>query len=685
MKVSLTWLEQYIDIKIPIKTLVDKLTDAGLEVGAVEKVNNDTVFEIEITSNRPDWLSLLGIAREVAAVTGTRKIIQPDALPQMNKSSKQKKSYSIEIQDKAACPRYVGRLIRDVQIAPSQENIKTYLENIGSRLINNAADITNYCLYETGQPMHVFDFDKIKGAKIIVRRAKKGETITTIDGVNRKLDESILVIADAEKPIAIAGIMGGLDTEVTDFTKNILLESAYFDPVTIRRGSRKLGLSTESNYRFERKVDTGNIVFASCRAAYLLQDICKGKVESFYLDVNYLKDKVRKVDIQVEHVERLIGIKVSTSKIKSILLPLGFKVANAKKKNTLTVTVPSFRTDVSIEEDLIEEIARVEGFSSIIESLPPIQAHINSACTDQYMAKTKISNLLLGQGINEIITLTLMSTKNLDDAFIPADKRVILINPLSIEQEALRTSLLPSTLKVINTNLNRKVKDLKVFEIGNIYEKATNKFLETESVAIALTGNAYQNWKDHNRKVSFYDLKGIVENVLDSFGVDGNCKLEAKVLAYFDPEQSAVITVDNKVIAELGKVNKKVTKNYDISEPVYFAQLNIADIVSLQRTAFRYNSVPKYPSVNRDIALVVDKLISAQSALDIIKQVAGALAVKIELFDLYTGDQVPDNKKSLAFSIEYQSSTATLTEEEVSKVHNNVQDALLSKLGASLR
>lgn len=684
MKVSLTWLEQYIDIKISTQKLMDKLIDAGLEVGSVEKVNGDTVFEVEITSNRPDWLSLLGIAREVAAVTGTRKIIHPDALTQINKTAKLKKSYSIEIQDKAACPRYVGRLIRDVQIDQSPEQIKMPLENIGTRLINNAADITNYCLYETGQPMHVFDFDKIEGAKIIVRRAKKGESIITLDGINRTLDESILVIADAKKPIAIAGIMGGIDTEVTDATKNILLESAYFDPVTIRRGSRKLGLSTESNYRFERKVDIGNIVFASCRAAYLIQKICKGTVESFYLDVNYLKEKIKKVEIQTENVQRLIGLKVSTSKIKEILLPLGFKVAKGKKKNSLSVTVPSFRTDVSIEEDLIEEIARVEGFTSIIESLPPIQAHINSAYTDQYMAKTKISQILLGQGINEIITLTLMSAKNLDDACIPADKRVILINPLSAEQEVLRTSLLPSTLKVINTNLNRKVKDVKVFEIGNIYEKTANKFQETESVCIALTGNAFHNWKDHNRKVSFYDLKGIVESLLESFGLV-DYKLESNVFDSFDPQQSTSILLDNKVIGQLGKVSPKVLKNYYISDPVYFAQLNIANIVSLQRTAYRYNPVPKYPCVNRDIALVVDKHTSAQSALDIIKQVAGALAVKIELFDVYTGDQVPSNKKSLAFSIEYQSPTATLTEDEVAKVHNAVQESLLSKLGATLR
>jgi phenylalanyl-tRNA synthetase beta chain len=684
MKISLKWLERYIDIKMPAQKLINKLTDAGLEVGSFEKANNDIVLEIEITSNRPDWLSYLGIAREVAAVSGTRKIIAPETLACKKTSTKQKKDYSIIIEDRKACPRYVGRLFRDVTIAQSPRFIKAPLETIGSRLINNAADITNYCLYETGQPMHAFDFDKLEGGKIIVRRAKKGESITTIDGVKRDLDDSILVIADAKKPVAVAGIMGGLDTEVTEQTKNILLESAYFDPVIIRRGSRKLGLSTESNYRFERKVDTENVLFASCRAAYLLKQFCKAKVEDFCLDVNYLKEKTKKIQISADSYERLIGVRVSASKMKSLLTPLGFKVSKAKKKETLSVTVPSFRSDVNLEEDLIEEIARVEGFSQIENDLPPIKAHINSACTGQYLAKAKLRQILVNQGVNEIVTLTLMSEKNLDDACISKEKRVYLVNPLSLEQAVLRSSMLPSTLKVINTNFNRKVKDLKVFEIGNVYQKISNKFKETECICIALTGNIYSDWKIHNIKTTFYDLKGIVESILDGFNIQ-NYKLEAKAISFFDPEQSAVITLNGEIIAELGKVNKKVQKNYDLIDAVYFAQIPISNLLLLQKTDHRYAQVPKYPSVIRDIAIVVDKTVKAQSALDIMSEVAGSLAINLELFDVYTGDQVPDNKKSLAFSIEYQSPEATLTEEEVSKVHNLVQENLISKLNATLR
>jgi len=682
MKVSLNWLKKYIDTKIQAKVLVDKLTNAGLEVGAIEQKGNDTVFEIEITSNRPDWLSMLGIAREVAALSNARKIKLPKTLPLKIKQAKNK-SFSIEIKDKKGCPRYVGRLIKDVKIAPSPGWVKTSLEAIGSRLINNAADITNYCLYETGQPMHAFDFDKIDGGKIIVRRAKKGEKITTIDGVKRDLDESILIIADSKKPVAIAGIMGGIDTEVSSKTKNILLESAYFDPIIIRRASRKLGLSTESNYRFERKVDTDNVLFSSCRGAYLLKKICSCNTDDPYLDVNYIKIAQTKVQLKAENVERLIGLKVSAQRIKGILQSLGFTVKN-NNKNSLTVIVPSFRSDIKLEEDLIEEIARIEGYNKIKEAMPPIKAHLEPACTTIYQAKAKIRQLLLGQGLNEVMTYSLLSQNSLDAAKTDAQNRINIQNPLSAEQEMLRNSFIPSLLKVINTNLNRRIKEVKIFEIGNVYTKNNNNFNEEEQVVIALTGTSLNNWKDHSRKVTFYDLKGIVENIIESFGVL-NYRLKEDINACFTTSESAVMISDAKEIAVLGKINKQILKNFDITEDVYYAQLPIALLTKSMKKDYKYSPVPKYPSVIRDIALVVKKNISAQAALDIIKEVGGKLSVKTELFDVYTGNQVPKDCKSLAFSIEYQSREATLTEEQVNNVHDAVQDALLSRLKASLR
>lgn len=683
MKISLSWLKKYINVSLTPQKLVEKLTSAGLEVGDIQKIGTDTILDIEITSNRPDWLSFLGIAREVAAVSGIKNINIPKALPLKVKAS-MKKPFSINIKDIKACPRYIGRLIKDVDICESEVWMKNAIESLGARTVNNGADITNYCLFETGQPMHAFDFDKIEGGAIIVRRAKKGETIVTIDGVKRELDETILIIADTVKPIAIAGIMGGIDTEVREGTKNILLESAYFDPVTIRRASRKLGLSSEANYRFERKVDSENVLFASCRAAYLYKEICKGNTDEPFLDVNYIKRGTRIIAFKLENLERLIGMKFTATRVKSILQALGFSVKPGKGKETLSVTVPSFRDDVSIEEDLIEEVARIEGFDKIQDAMPPIKAHIDSAYTDIYRTKSKMRQLLLAQGLNEMVTITLLSTRSLDNAMISDNNRALVVNPLSAEQEALRTSLLPSTLKVVNSNLNRKVKQVRAFEIGSIYEKVKSRFIQTEFASIVLTGTSFQNWKDHSRKVTFYDLKGVVEALIDSFGIT-DYKLENKNIDYFSPEQSAVITVNDKVIVELGKISKKVCKNFDIAEDVFFSQINIAAICLNRQKKYRFASVPKYPSVIRDIALVMKKHIAAGSALDIIKETAGSMAIKIELFDVYTGDQVPEDCKSLAFSIEYQSPDATLTEEQVNSVHSKVQNELLTRLNASLR
>ncbi|MFH1460272.1 MAG: phenylalanine--tRNA ligase subunit beta [Candidatus Omnitrophota bacterium] len=681
MKISLNWLKQYVDINLTANQLAEKLTNAGLEVSSLKKIDKDTVLEIEITSNRPDWLSYMGIAREVAALTGIKQINLPRALPLKAKASINK-PFLIQIQDKRGCMRYVGRLIRNVKIIDSPLWIKTALTAIGSRIINNAADITNYCLYETGQPLHAFDFDKLEGSKIIVRWAKKSESIITIDGVERKLDETILVIADEKKPVAIAGIMGGLDTEVSNQTKNILLESAFFDPVTIRRAARKLGLATESNYRFERKVDPYNVLYASCRAAYLMKDIAQADIKEPFIDINYIKSDTKKVQLNLSNIEKLIGLKVSVTKIKAILESLGFSVSSTM--NIMRVTVPSFRSDVNCEEDLIEEIARIIGFNNIEAVMPPIKAHIDPACSDQYMAKSKLRTILTGQGLDEIVTFSLISTRCLNQAMISDDHCAKVINPLSIEQEVLRNSLVPGILKVINTNQNRKIKNLRLFEIGNTYKNNKNKFSEAEMLSIAISGQAYQNWQDNSRKINFYDLKGIVEVLLESFEIN-EFNLIRQKREYFDQDQSVIIKVAGIEVAEMGKLKKQVLKNFDISEDVYMANINIALLTTQKKISFRYVPVPKYPSVVRDIAIVLKQEIPAQAALDIIQQTGAALAVKTELFDFYQGDQIPADCKSLAFSIEYQSKDTTLTEEQVNSIHGKIQRELLDRLNATLR
>ncbi|MCK5343577.1 MAG: hypothetical protein KAR20_09235, partial [Candidatus Heimdallarchaeota archaeon] len=342
-----------------------------------------------------------------------------------------------------------------------------------------------------------------------------------------------------------------------------------------------------------------NVLFASCRAAYLYKEICGGNTDEPFLDINYIRSGIRIIQLNSVNVERLIGIKITTARIQTILQSLGFTVNPGKGKDSLSVTVPSFREDVSLEADLIEEVARIEGFDNIKEAMPPITAHIDSAYTDSYIAKTKVRQLLLAKGLNEIVTFTLMSGRSLDDAKIDVSDRAFLVNPLSIEQEVLRTSLLPSTLKVINTNLNRRVKQVKVFEIGSVYKRTKNKFSQTECAAVALTGTSYQNWMDHSRKVTFYDLKGIIESLIEGAGINEYI-LQGKKIDCFASEESAVITVKDKVIAELGKVSKMVSKNFDISDEVFFAQIDLSALFQKQKIDYFFTPVPRYPSVVRD-------------------------------------------------------------------------------------
>ncbi|MCP4649514.1 MAG: phenylalanine--tRNA ligase subunit beta [PVC group bacterium] len=685
MKATYNWLKDYINIEISVEELVKKITSAGLLVEGIEKHGDDSVFDIEITSNRPDWLSMIGIARELSALTGQDKkpvkIYSPKA---KDTEVAEKPSFTIEIEDKEACSRYVGKVIRDVKIAESPDWIKKYLEAVGSRLVNNAADITNFCLFETGQPLHAFDLDKLEGGKLIVRRAKKGEEIVTIDGITRKLDKSILVIADAKKPVAIAGIMGGLGTEVNEKTKNILLESAYFDPVTIRRASRKLGVTTESNYRFERKVDIENVMFSSDRAALLLEELTGGKVQGSTIDVNYTQQETYQIEMNVEFPSKLIGADISKKEIIDILSALDFKVTEDNNSGVLKIEVPGFRSDVRIAEDLVEEIIRIWGYDRIEPAMPAIKAHVEPAQGKLIEYKDKIRQIMLGLGLDEVVTYTLSGKNALIDSKTLPEKPVSIQNPLSSEQEYMKSSLLPAFLKVINNNLNRKIKEIKIFELGKIYEQVKEGFNEREMLGIGVCGTRYANWQDHVKKLEFYDLKGLAEALAARLGIK-NLIIKRKSFDFFSLAESVELYINDQLAGCLGKVDKKVLKNFDISEDVFFAQIQIDKLVKAVKTDYRYTALNKYPSAARDIALVVNESVSCAEALDIIKTTAGDLAVNVELFDVYQGDQVPKGSKSLAYSIVYQSPDRTLTDEEVSDLHGKVQETLLTRLKASLR
>ncbi len=680
MKISYNWLKEYVELNISAKEVMRQLTFAGLDVAAEEKISNDTVFEIEITSNRPDWLGHVGVARELAALTQEK--MKKMAVDTIAPRKKNPKSFTIEIKDKIGCPRYTGRIIRNVTIGSSPKWMRERLTNIGSRLINNGADITNYCLYETGQPMHSFDLDKLKGNKIVVRRAKKGEEIVTIDGVKRPLDKTILIIADAEKPVAIAGIMGGIDTEVSESTKNILLESAYFDPITIRRASRKLGLSTESNYRFERSVDVDNVIFSSARAALLYRTLTEGDIKEPCIDINYIKNSVTTIMFDPKKAAELTGANISAREVKIILTALGFAVQAKGKK--LKVKVPSFRKDVKQEEDLVEEIARIWGYEKINASMPILKAHSDPAYPKMYNYKRRIRQIMQGLGLDEVITYSLLSKNAEEKANINTKDSVTIINPLSSEQESMRTSLLASFLKVINLNLNHKNKEIKIYEIGKIYQKQNKAYNERETLAIALCGKRYQDWQDHSRDLDFYDIKGKIEVLLEQLGIT-DYSLRRCAFNFYLPAESVEVVIKNETAGYFGRLDKKVLKNFDIGEDIYFGQLEIEKLAENAEVDYKFKTLAKYPSACRDIAIIVKEEVSAEDALQIIKEVAGDLAVKIDLFDVYKGNQIAAGFKSLAYSVEYQSKESTLIDEKVNSLHAAVQDALISRLNAVLR
>jgi phenylalanyl-tRNA synthetase beta chain len=556
---------------------------------------------------------------------------------------------------------------------------------MGVRSVNNIVDITNYALFELGQPLHAFDLDKLDQKRIVVRRAKKGESIVTIDGINRTLSQNILVIADANKPVAVAGIMGGKDTEITDSTKNILIESACFDPVVIRKACRELGLASESSYRFERGVDQGMIFASSVRAQELVKEMAGGKVAGKISDVGSGIEKEKEITLSLDEVPRILGVDVGQEKIKDIFKKLNLNPV--KKKNNISVTIPSYRTDLNKDIDLIEEIARLYGYDSIPARLPSFTPHK----TYQLEKKTiflenEIRNILCGIGLNEIMTYSLISRDTVERLGIPLDNLVSLKNPMSSQQEVMRPSLLSEMLEVLNWNLNRKNTLLQLFEINKVYimNKEKGQADEKMQLSIGICGSKPGNWKEKPRDLDFFDLKGVVEILLDSLGVSGY-KIEKLAHPSLKENMSAAISMSGNVCGAFGEVKEDVARKFDIKRKVYAAEISLDELLIHANLKKAFTALPKYPSIKRDIAILLDDTINASGIYDVIKEEARELVKSVDVFDLYKGQQIQEGKKSLAYTIEYRSDERTLNDKEVNDIHKKVQDALTKRLGAQIR
>lgn len=682
MKVTYNWLKDYVDIKITAKELADKLTMAGLEVTSFEKAEGDWVFEFEVTSNRPDLLSVIGIAREVAAITGKKLKVHPrswmlDAAKIKAQGSRFKaQKIEIKIQDKRDCPLYSATEILDVKICPSPLWLKRRLELVGIRSVNNIVDITNYVMLETGQPLHAFDLNKLADNTIFVRRGKEGEKILTIDGEVRNLTKEALVIADKEKPIALAGIMGGKDSEITQNSKDILLEAAIFNPLTVRRGRQRLGLSSESSYRFERGVDWQGLVSAVAQVINLILEIAGGRFVSRQVVKGSRLSTQRKktIMLKTESIGRILGQEYSISAIQRVLSALGFGVK--KGNGVLKVVCPSFRMDVSDSIDLIEEVARICGYENIPKTLPKIIPQ-EDVCL-AFEREKCIKDILISQGLDEAITLSLMSKEKLSLWGYQEPQLITIANPLTREQEVLRLSLIPSLVTCISYNLNQKQENIRIFEIAKIFSPSQKNNQEQLSLSICLLAE----------DLNVLHLKGILELLLERLNIKNFEFSQAldNLAPYFQKEASLSVMVNKEVLGAVGIIRSDILERLDIQKDILAAELNLdALFAAITEEPRRYIPLPLYPQVRRDMSIILKEDIPAGEILLKIKESNIPYLAQINLKDYYLGEQIPEGFKGITLSCVYQAIDHTLTSEEVEQAYQKVLDILKIEFGAQQR
>lgn len=684
MIVSINWLNKYVDININADELAHKITMAGIEVEEVKKVDEDTILELELTPNRGDCLGLINLAREVSAITGNELKI-----PQINieENDEDISDYvKVEIADSSLCKRYSARVIKNVQIKPSPSWLQDALNNSGIRPVNNIVDITNYVMLESNQPLHAFDYDLLgSNKKILVRKAKEGEVIVTLDESERVLDEEMLVITDGDKPVALAGVMGGLHSEISDDTVNILLESANFLGTNVRKTSKKVGLRSESSIRFEKGVDVNAVIYASNRATQLIQELAGGEVVGGIADIYPEPQKCLNIKLRTEKVNDLLGTELSADEIEKHLISLSF---NLEKEGTdYLVKIPTYRPDIELEVDLIEEIARLYGYENIPATLPI--GGTTQGGLDDYQKFRKQATSILARSMFEVVNYSFINPAVFDSLLLSDDSElrnvVKLANPLSEEQSVMRTLLLPELLENINRNLARKNDNLSFFEIGSVFTpKGDNLPEERLKVGAVVSGYTEVNWLKHKVELDFFYLKGILERWLSEIGLS-NYEFRSSQKASYHPGRTAVILVDEVEIGVIGEIHPLVLDNFDIKERVCAFELELDEIYKLITSKVMMELITKYPAVERDIAIVLKDEITASRVVNNIKENGTELLRNVTVFDLYTGDQVETGYKSLAFKLKFQALEKTLTENDVNEAVQNILMKLEKDLAAKLR
>ena len=651
---------------------------------------NDVVLEFELTANRADCFSVFGLVREIAAITGNKPHF-PEIKVNEDDNTKLNDIFSVEIADPDLCSRFSTRMLKNVKIGPSPEWMQQRLEGAGIRSINNVVDVTNFVMIELGHPMHAYDYDKITGKKLIARRAIEGEELHTLDDTSRKAKGEMLVIADSEKAAGLAGIMGGFETEITDTTTTVVLESADFYGPCIRRTARACGLSSEASGRFERGVDSETTIKALDRAAQLLQEMGACTVCEGIVDVYPNPKQANYVTFTPEQINNHLGTNIAKDVMLNIITSVGFDVTK-DENDEITVKVPSWRNDVTCMADISEEIARLHGFDKIKSTLPNgVSMQGTQSAKQTFIDKVKAS--LSSQGLYETISFALTNEETFNKLNIPQDsplrKAVPIMNPLSDEYPLVRTTLLSSIFDNLARNLARKNDDVALFEVGSVFfPKAlpvTELPDEVVKIAGAITGrrNA-QGWNQTNDMVDFYDAKGIIEELLANLRVT-RYTVETGTHYAMHPGKTALFKKGRDVIATVGEVHPAVLSAYGITKPVYIFELDATIVMKYMAKDLKYKALPKYPATSRDLAMLVDVDVNAADIEKAMTKAAGQNLTQITLFDVYTGKQVEEGKKSLAFSLTFQSNDKTLTDAEIDPAIEKIVAKLQKDFNANLR
>jgi phenylalanyl-tRNA synthetase beta chain len=677
MKLSPQWLRDFVDLKVDNRRLAEDLTAVGVGIEGISGDGESMVFEAEIGTNRPDEMNHYGVAREAAAIYNLPlKPITP-TLPRAASAP----VFSIIIEQPELCPRFTARVLRGISIKSSPLKVAQRLALLDQRPINNAVDASNYTLWEMGKPTHAFDLDLLEDGRIVVRRARAGETLKTLDGIERKLTTDDLVVADARKPVALAGVMGGFDTMITEKTRNILIESAWWDPVTIRRASKRHGLHTDASHRFERGADFESTILSTNRVAELILQSGGGELIGDVVDVIAKRIDQAPVALHMEEVCRILGPHVSAEEIERILRALGFGVTPERTDATeFTVDIPSWRLDVEREIDLIEEIARVYGYDRFPNTLP---AYVGSVVDLLDTPKdVKLRSTLLGLGYNEAVSLTFIAKQ--EAARFSTASAIELENPLSEEASVMRTSLLPGMVNMLAYNLNRNIENVRLFEVGNVYQYEGMNSAEAKRISLGATGYALIPAPNQpGRPYSLFDMKGDIETLLEAFEHHSLC-FDPSTAPYLYRGRSAHAVLDGTVVADFGQLSPEIAAERKIRQDIFVAEIYLDRLYQHDLRAVRYQPLARYPAVERDFSVVFDDTVVFEQIAETVRSLQLAELRSFSPVEIFRGGGVSKGKYSILLRALFQSSDRTLREDEVAQWSARMVEAL-KQLGGCLR